>query len=313
MFGLSETLLFVLFNLFILLLLAVDLGVFHRKAHAVSMKEAAIWSVVWTVLAFLFNAGIFFYSGHQAGLEFLAGYLIERALSTDNIFVFLIIFSYFGVPSHYQHKVLFWGVLGALVMRAVFIALGATLIARFEWILYIFGVILIVSGWKMMVQKEVEVHPDKNIFIRLARKLFPVAPGYETSRFFLRKAGKLFITPLFLVLLTVETTDVVFAVDSIPAVFGVTRDPFIVYSSNVFAILGLRAMYFLLAGMMNSFAYLSYGLSLVLMFVGAKMLLEGFFHIPIVTSLLVVAAILAVSILASVVRNRRLARRNEGS
>ncbi len=307
--GTNEVLLFVLFNIFILTLLALDLGVFHRKAHTVTIREAALWSIVWIVLAFLFNAGIFYFSGQQAGLEFLAGYLIERALSMDNIFVFLIIFSYFGVPSHYQHKVLFWGVLGALIMRSVFIALGATLIARFEWILYIFGVILIVSGWKMMVQKDVEVHPDKNIFIRLARKLFPVVPGYETPRFFLRKAGKLFITPLFLVLLTVETTDVVFAVDSIPAVFGVTRDPFIIYSSNVFAILGLRAMYFLLAGMMNSFTYLSYGLSLVLIFIGAKMLAEGFIHIPIAISLLVVAAILAISIAASIVRNRRQARR----
>jgi tellurite resistance protein TerC len=307
--GTNEVLLFILFNIFILILLALDLGVFHRKAHTVTIKEAALWSVVWIVLAFLFNAGIFYFSGQQAGLEFLAGYLIERALSMDNIFVFLIIFSYFGVPSHYQHKVLFWGVLGALIMRSVFIALGATLISRFEWILYIFGVILIVSGWKMMVQKDVEVHPDKNIFIRLARKLFPVAPGYETPRFFLRKAGKLFITPLFLVLLTVETTDVVFAVDSIPAVFGVTRDPFIIYSSNVFAILGLRAMYFLLAGMMNSFTYLSYGLSLVLIFIGAKMLAESFIHIPIAISLLVVAAILTISIAASIVRNRRLAGR----
>lgn len=308
--GTNEILLFVLFNVFILLLLALDLGVFHRKAHTVTIKEAVIWSIVWIVLAFVFNAGVFYFSGQQAGLEFLAGYLIERALSTDNIFVFLIIFSYFGVPSHYQHKVLFWGVVGALVMRSVFIALGATLIARFEWILYFFGVILIVSGWKMMVKQEVEVHPDRNIFIRLAQKLFPVAPGYESPKFFLRKGGKLFITPLFLVLLTVETTDVVFAVDSIPAVFGVTRDPFIIYSSNVFAILGLRAMYFLLAGMMNSFAYLSHGLSLVLIFIGVKMLAESVIHVPIVISLSVVTAILGVAIAASVVRNRRLARRN---
>lgn len=311
--GTNEVLLFIVFNIFILLLLALDLGVFHRKVHTVTIKEAVLWSIVWIVLAFLFNAGVFYFSGQQAGLEFLAGYLIERALSTDNIFVFLIIFSYFGVPSHYQHKVLFWGVLGALIMRGVFIALGATLIARFEWILYIFGVILIVSGWKMMVKKDIEVHPEKNIFIRLAQRLFPVAAGYESSKFFLRKGGKLFITPLFLVLLTVETTDVVFAVDSIPAVFGVTRDPFIIYSSNVFAILGLRAMYFLLAGMMNSFAYLSYGLSLVLIFIGLKMLAEGLLHIPIVISLLVVAAILGVSIAASIVRNRRLAGRKDAS
>jgi tellurite resistance protein TerC len=308
----NEVLLFIAFNLFILLLLALDLGVFHRQAHTVTIREAAIWSIVWIALAIVFNAGVFHFSGQQAGLEFLAGYLIERALSMDNIFVFLIIFSYFGVPSHFQHKVLFWGVLGALIMRSLFIALGATLIARFDWILYLFGAILIVSGWKMMFDKNVEVHPDKNIFIRLAKKFFPVATGYESSRFFLRKGGRLAITPLFLVLLTVETTDVVFAVDSIPAVFGVTRDPFIVYSSNVFAILGLRAMYFLLAGMMNSFTYLSYGLSIVLMFIGLKMLAEGFLHIPVGVSLLVVAGILGIAIGASVIRNRRLARRGEG-
>ncbi|MEW6511146.1 MAG: TerC family protein [Bacteroidota bacterium] len=303
----NETLLFVLFNLFIIALLALDLGVFHRKAHSVSTREAAIWSVVWVTLSLLFNAGLFWYAGHVTALEFLAGYLIEKALSVDNIFVFLVIFSYFGVPSQFQHKVLFWGVLGALIMRSIFIALGATLIARFDWILYVFGVILIVSGWKMMFQKEVEVHPDKNVFIRLARRFFPVLPGYETPKFIVRRGGRLFITPLLLVLITVETTDVVFAVDSIPAVFGVTRDPFIVYSSNVFAILGLRALYFLLSGMMNSFAYLSYGLSLVLIFIGVKMLAEGFLHIPIVVSLIVVAGILGVSILASVARNRRRA------
>jgi len=301
----NETILFILFNAFVIGLLALDLGVFHRKAHSVSLKEAALWSIVWVTLSLLFNAGIFYFVGPTAGLEFLAGYLIEKALSVDNIFVFLVIFSYFGVPPHYQHKVLFWGVLGALIMRSIFIALGTTLIARFDWILYLFGLILVVSGWKMMFQKEVEVHPDKNYFIRLARRLFPVAQGYDTPAFFIRKAGKLHITPLLLVLITVETTDVVFAVDSIPAVFGVTRDPFIVYSSNVFAILGLRALYFLLAGMMNSFEYLSYGLSLVLIFIGLKMLAEGFVHIPIGVSLLVVGGILAISVAASLLRNRR--------
>jgi len=302
----NQTLLFVLFNAFILGLLALDLGVFHRKAQSVTMKEAAIWSVVWVVLAGLFNAGVFVVAGTQTGLEFLAGYLIERALSIDNIFVFLIIFSYFGVPPHYQHKVLFWGVLGALFMRSIFILLGATLIARFEWILYIFGVILIISGWKMMVNKSIEVHPDKNVFIRLARKLFTIVPGYDSPRFLIRRGGRWLMTPLFLVLITVETTDVVFAVDSIPAVFGITRDPFIVYSSNVFAILGLRAMYFLLAGMMDSFEYLSYGLSLVLIFIGGKMLLEGVLHIPIGVSLLVVAGILTIAVVGSILRTRRL-------
>jgi tellurite resistance protein TerC len=303
----NETTLFIFFNLFILGLLALDLGVFHRKAHAVSVREAAIWSIVWVTLSLLFNAGVFVVAGPTAGLEFLAGYLIEKALSVDNIFVFLVIFSYFGIPGQYQHKVLFWGVIGALIMRSIFIALGATLIARFEWILYIFGVVLIVSGWKMMFHEEVEVHPDKNIFIRMARRIFPVAQVHESDRFFIREGKKILITPLLLVLITVETTDIVFAVDSIPAVFGVTRDPFIVYSSNVFAILGLRALYFLLAGMMDSFFYLSHGLSIVLMFIGAKMLLEGFIHVPIGISLLVVAAILGVSIVMSVTRNKRIA------
>jgi tellurite resistance protein TerC len=304
----DETLLFVVFNAFIIGLLALDLGVFHRKAHAVSIREAATWSVIWVTLSLLFNAGIFHFMGPVTGMEFLAGYLIEKALSVDNIFVFILIFSYFGVPARLQHKVLFWGILGALIMRSIFIALGATLIARFDWILYLFGVVLIVSGWKMLFQKEVEVHPDRNIIIRLARRAFPVLPGFETGAFVVRKAGKIFLTPLLLVLITVETTDVIFAVDSIPAVFGVTRDPFIVYSSNVFAILGLRALYFLLAGMMTSFAYLSYGLSMVLIFIGGKMLAEGYVHIPIGLSLAVVGGILAVSIIASLIRKRLDAR-----
>lgn len=300
----NEILLFVFFNAFILGLLALDLGVFHRQAHAVSIREAATWSAVWVTLSLIFAGGVFHFMGPTAGMEFLAGYLIEKALSVDNIFVFILIFSYFGVPARYQHKVLFWGILGALVMRSIFIALGATLIARFDWVLYVFGVVLVVSGWKMLFQKEVEIHPDKNIFIRLARRVFDVVPGYDTPAFVVKKAGKIAITPLLLVLITVETTDVVFAVDSIPAVFGVTRDPFIVYSSNVFAILGLRALYFLLAGMMTSFAYLSYGLSIVLIFIGGKMLAEGYVHIPVGSSLVIVGSILAVSIIASLIRSR---------
>jgi tellurite resistance protein TerC len=301
----NQTILFVVFNIFILFMLALDLGVFHKKAHTVTLKESAIWSVVWVILAIAFNAGVFIFAGHVTGLEFLTGYLIERALSFDNIFVFVVIFSYFGVPSQYQHKALFWGILGALVTRSIFIAAGTALIVHFEWVLYIFGVILIASGWKMMFQKGIEVHPEKNIFIRLAKKLFPVTTGFESSKFMIRKEGKLFLTPLLLVLITIETTDIVFAVDSIPAVFGVTRDPFIVYSSNVFAILGLRATYFLLAGIMDTFYYLSHGLSLVLIFIGAKMLVADFFHVSITVSLIVVAVILIVSVVASLVRNRR--------
>ncbi len=301
----NEFLLFILFNAFILVMLALDLGVFNRTAHTITLKEAVIWSVVWTALALVFNAGVFVVAGTTKGLEFFTGYLIERALSFDNIFVFVIIFSYFGVPAQYHHKALFWGVVGALITRSIFIAAGTALIIHFEWILYIFGAILIISGWKMMTEKDIEVHPDRNIFIRATRRFFPVTSGYESSKFFLRSDGKLFLTPLFLVLITVETTDIVFAIDSIPAVFGVTQDPFIVYSSNVFAILGLRATYFLLAGIMDSFHYISHGLSLVLIFIGLKMLVAELFPIPIVASLIIVAIILTVAVIASMIRNRR--------
>jgi tellurite resistance protein TerC len=300
----TEITLFVLFNVFILVMLAIDLGVFNRKAHTISLKEAIGWSIVWTVLALAFNVGVYFWSGSTKALEFLTGYLIERALSFDNIFVFVLIFSYFGVPPRYHHRALFWGVVGALVTRSIFIAAGTALISRFEWVLYLFGVILIISGWKMLSSDSLEVHPDKNLFIRTARRLFPVAPGFDTGKFFVRLGGRLHLTPLFLVLLTIETTDIVFAVDSIPAVFGVTQDPFIVYSSNVFAILGLRATYFLLAGVMDTFHYLSHGLSFVLIFIGLKMLLDHFVPVPIGVSLLVVGVILAVAIVASLVKLR---------
>ena len=300
----NTILLYGAFTLFILAMLAIDLGVFNRKAHVVKLREAVIWSIVWVMLALLFNAGVWWYEGSTKALEFLTGYLIERALSFDNIFVFVIIFSYFAVPQRLHHRALFWGVLGALITRAIFIAAGAALISRFEWILYLFGAILVVSGWKMFRQKDVEVHPDRNIFIRLARKLFPVTSGYEPAGFFSRIDGQLAITPLFLVLLTIETTDIVFAVDSIPAVFGVTQDPFIVYTSNIFAILGLRATYFLLAGIMDTFHYLSHGLSAILIFIGLKMLLADIIHVPIVLSLLVVAAVLAVSVIASLLHRR---------
>jgi len=300
----AEITLFVLFNVFILLMLAIDLGVFNRKAHTISLKEAVVWSIVWTVLALAFNVGVYVWAGSTKALEFFTGYLIERALSFDNIFVFVLIFSYFGVPPRYHHRALFWGVVGALVTRSIFIAAGTALISRFEWVLYIFGVILIISGWKMLSSDSLEVHPDKNLFIRTARRLFPVAPGFDTANFFVRIGGRLHLTPLFLVLLTIETTDIVFAVDSIPAVFGVTQDPFIVYSSNVFAILGLRATYFLLAGVMDTFHYLSHGLSFVLIFIGLKMLLDHFVPVPIGVSLLVVGVILTVAIVASLVKLR---------
>jgi tellurite resistance protein TerC len=304
----NEILLFVLFNLFILALLAIDLGVFHRKAHAIGLREATFWSILWIVVALIFNAGVFIVAGNTKGVEFLTGYVIERALSFDNIFVFVVIFSYFGVPSTYQYKALIWGVLGALITRLLFIVAGTALIAKFEWVLYVFGLILIISGWKIMVQKGTEVHPERNIIIRMVRKLFPVTTSYDSPRFFLRIDGKTFMTPLFLVLVTIETTDIMFAVDSIPAVFGVTRDPFIVYSSNVFAILGLRATYFLLAGIMETLYYLSYGLSAILVFIGMKMLLEHLYPIPTLVSLAVVVAILTVAIIASLIRNKRIER-----
>jgi len=306
----DQTLLFILFTIFILAMLAIDLGVFHRTPRPVTLKEATIWSIVWILLALAFNVGLLYFTNATTALEFFTGYLIERALSMDNIFVFVIIFSYFGVPPKFQHRILFWGVLGALVMRSVFIAAGTVLISRFEWVLYLFGLILVVSGWKMMTQKGVEVHPEKNLFIRLARKFFPVETGYETPHFFLMKGGKLHLTSMLLVLITVETTDVVFAVDSIPAVFGVTRDPFIVFSSNIFAILGLRAMYFLLAGVMNTFYYLSHGLSIVLIFIGMKMLLANIVHIPVGFSLGIVAGILFVAVVLSLRRNKRNASRD---
>jgi len=321
----NEILPFVLFTALIIALLLIDLVVLQRRAHSLGMKEAATMSAMWIALALLFNVFIYFMyenqwlgagqagpralSGSEAALQFLAGYLVEESLSVDNIFVFVVIFSYFGVPSKYQHKVLFWGILGAIVMRFAFIVTGSVLIARFEWILYIFGVILIVSGWKMMRQEEMEVHPEKNIFIRLVKKWFPVTEGYDPPRFVVRKHGKLWITPLLIVLITVETTDVVFAVDSIPAVFGITRDPFLVYSSNMFAILGLRSIYFVLAGMMKSFHYLKYGLSGILIFIGVKMLIADFAHIPIVSSLAVIGGILITSVWVSIIRNRRQTRK----
>jgi tellurite resistance protein TerC len=304
----NETLLFIGFNVFILLLLVLDLGVFHRKLHTVTVREAVILSILWVILAVAFNVGMYFVAGRTPALEFFTGYVIERALSFDNIFVFVIIFTYFGVPSQLQHRVLFWGIVGALISRSIFIVAGAALISRFEWILYIFGAILVYSGWKMMFDRGTEVHPERNVVIRLARKVLPVTSGYESGKFFVRSNGKRFVTPLMIVLIAVETTDIIFAVDSIPAVFGVTRDPFIVYSSNVFAILGLRATYFLLAGVMDTFHYLSHGLSLVLLFIGVKMLLADFVHVPVTISLGVVIVILAVAVGASLVRNRRLKR-----
>jgi len=304
------------FNLFVLVMLALDLGVFHRKSHVISLKEAGIWSVVWISLALLFNLGLYFfwdqisyesaYTNTEAALAFFTGYLIEKSLSVDNIFVFVLIFTFFAVPAAFQHRVLFWGIIGALIMRGALIAVGAVLLKEFHWIIYIFGAFLIFTGIRMAMHKNEEMHPERNPLVKLLRRVMPVTENYEGDKFFLRRAGKLMATPLFLVLLLVESTDLVFAVDSIPAIFAVTNDPFIVYTSNVFAILGLRSLYFLLAGVVDKFHYLKLGLSVVLVFVGIKMVIVDFYKIPVGLSLGIIAAILASSIAASLLRARRL-------
>jgi tellurite resistance protein TerC len=293
--------LWIAFNVFVIGMLSLDLGIFHRKAHAVSLKEASVWTVVWIVLALVFNLGIYSFWGREKALEFLAGYVIEKSLSVDNLFVFLMIFHYFATPAIYQHRILFWGIVGALMMRAVFIAAGAALLDAFHWMIYLFGGFLIVTGIKMLLQGDHKLDPGKNPVVRLFQRLMPITQNYSSQRFFLRKDGRLWATPLLLVLVVVETTDVIFAVDSIPAIFAVTRDPFIVYTSNVFAILGLRALYFVLAGVMEMFRYLKVGLSFVLCFVGAKMIAVDFYEIPIGASLAMIAAILSLSVLASLV------------
>jgi tellurite resistance protein TerC len=305
----DQTWLWLGFNGGVLALLALDLFVFHRKAHEVRPREAATWSAVWIALALAFGAFVYAALGRQAGLEYFAGYLIEKALSVDNIFVFVLIFGYFQVPARYQHRILFWGILGALVMRGLMIAAGAYLIEQFHAVIYVFGAFLVFTGIRMATQSEHAIHPESNPVIRVVRRLVPVTPTYHGQRFFVRQqAGRrsyLAATPLFVVLMLVEVTDLVFAVDSIPAVFAVTKDPFIVYSSNVFAILGLRALYFLLADVVDRFHYLKAGLSAVLVFVGAKMLLADLVPVPTPVSLLVIAAILGFAVAASLLRPRR--------
>ncbi|MEO8579433.1 MAG: TerC family protein [Gemmatimonadales bacterium] len=293
------------FNVTVLAILALDLGVLHRRSEKVSFKEATAWSGVWIALSLSFAFAIYRTMGKESGLEFLTGYLIEYALSVDNIFVFVLIFTYFRVPEKYQHRVLFWGIIGALVLRGVMIVAGSALVTRFSWTLYFFGAFLVFTGIKMALQKdEAAYNPEHDPVLRLARRMIPVTADYRGDKFFVREAdatGKVrkAATPLFIVLLIVNTTDIVFATDSIPAIFAVTRDPFIVYTSNICAVLGLRQLYFLLAHVIDKFAYLKLGLSLVLIFIGAKMLLEPFVHIPIAGSLGVVGAVLLASILLS--------------
>jgi tellurite resistance protein TerC len=290
------------FTAFVLAMLALDLGVFHRKAHEVRVREALIWTAAWISLALVFNLGVYFWFGSERALEFLTGYVIEKALSVDNIFVFIVVFSVFSVPAKLQHRVLFWGILGALVLRAVFIVVGAALLAKLHWVAYLFGAFLVFTGIKLLAQRDEEIHPERNPIFRLFKRFVRSVDDYPEGHFTVVESGKRYATPLLLVLVAIEATDLVFAVDSIPAIFAVTTDPFIVYTSNIFAILGLRALYFALAGIMGKFHYLKVGLSLVLVFVGVKMLLAGIYKIPIAASLAVIAALLGGSIVASLLR-----------
>ncbi|MFA5012560.1 MAG: TerC family protein [Ignavibacteria bacterium] len=289
------------FNLFVLIMLALDLGVFHRKSHEVNIKEALIWSFVWISLALIFNYGVYEYMGKVKALEFFTGYVLEKSLSVDNIFVFILVFSFFKVPPKYQHKILFWGILGALIMRVILIFSGVALLAKFHWLVYLFGAFLIFTGVKMLFQKDTHIEPDKNILVRLFKKLYPVTNDYHGDKFFVKIDAKKYATPMFVVLLVIEFTDLVFAVDSIPAILAITNDTFIVYTSNVFAILGLRSLYFALAGVMKYFRFLKIGLSVILVFVGIKMMIVDFYKFPISLSLGIIIAILAISVLASLI------------
>ena len=291
----------IVFHLLIFTFLALDLGVFHRKAHTISVKEAGITSLIWISLALAFNAGIFYFMGQQKGLEFLTGYLIEYSLSVDNIFVFVLVFGAFAVPREYQHRVLFWGILTALILRGSLIALGAALITEFQWILLIFGAFLVFAGVRMLRSENEEIDLENNRVLKLIRRFLPLSEKYHGQKFFVLEQGKRMATPLLMVLLLVEVTDVMFALDSIPAIFAITQDPFIVYTSNVFAILGLRSLYFLLAGFIGQFVFLRYGLAVVLSFVGLKLLLAEIYHIPTLLSLSVILLSLSLSIGVSMI------------
>lgn len=287
--------------------LALDLGVFNRKVHVVSVREAGIWTAVWVTTGLLFNLFVYLNFGPDAGLKFLTGYLIEYSLSIDNIFVFVLVFGAFGVPPQYQHRVLFWGILGALIMRGIMIFLGVTLIERFDWILYAFGAFLVFAGLRMLFEKDDgEKKPmSENRVLKFVRRIIPVTEEFHGQNFFIRRNGILMATPLFLVLIIIELTDLVFAVDSIPAIFAITTDPFLIFTSNIFAILGLRSLYFLLAGIIHRFVYLKTGLAIILAFVGVKMLIADFYHMPTLLSLLVIVGVLATSIIASLMATRR--------
>ncbi len=289
-----------IFGIMVAVMLALDLGVFHRKEHEVKMKEAIFWSIVWTVVALLFNLGVYFVSGKEMAAQFLAGYILERTLSFDNLFVFLLVFNYFKLPNIHHHKVLFWGIFGALIFRAIFIACGIGLLHYFSWMIYVFGAILVWTGAKLAMEKDAKVEPEKNIFFKGLKKVMPVTEQYDHGRFFTRINGVLFATPLLVILVVIESTDIIFAVDSIPAVLAISRDPFIVYTSNVFAILGLRALYFVIAELMRLFHHLHYGLSLILVLIGVKMLIASFVHIPTWIALGAILFILTASVIASI-------------
>lgn len=295
----TDLIFWILFNVFVLLMLILDLGVFNRKAHEVSIKEAMIWTGVWILLAMGFNVIIYYWQGETKALEYFTGYVIEKSLSIDNIFVFVLIFSYFKIPSIHQHKILFWGIIGALIMRVAFIFAGVALLEKFHWTIYFFGAILIYTGYKMLIQKKKHIEPEKNPVIKLFKRITPVTHELHDGNFFIKVNGKRFATPMLLVLVMIETTDLIFAVDSIPAILAITQDQFIVYTSNVFAILGLRSLYFALAGMIDKFRYLSKGLALILMFVGVKMLIADFYKLPILIALMVIVGILIISIATS--------------
>jgi tellurite resistance protein TerC len=289
------------FIAFVLAMLALDLGVFNKRPHVVQPKEAGIWTAVWVSLALLFAGGLAYFASPQAALTFLTGYLVEESLSIDNIFVIVLIFQYFAVPAQYQHRVLFWGILGALIMRGLFIGLGAALLARFEWIIYVFGALLVITGVRMALKQDEEFDGEQNPVVKFVRRFMPLTDGYRGKEFFVMENGKRLATPLFLVLLLVEATDLIFAIDSIPAIFGITRDPFLVFTSNIFAIMGLRSLFFLLAHVVTKFHLLKYGLAIILTFVGVKMMIEHWVHIPILVSLGVVLGVLALSIVASLI------------
>jgi tellurite resistance protein TerC len=296
----TSVLFWIIFNAIILGVLYIDLKFVHKKAHAISIKEATFWSIFWILTALAFNIGIYFFMGEDKALKFLTGYIIEKTLSVDNLFVFLLIFEYFSVPSRYQPRVLHWGILGALVMRFILIFTGVTLLEKFHWIIYIFGGLLIYTGLKMMFEKEKKLEPEKNPALRLFKKIMPVAiRDYTDEKFFVRIHTIIHATPLFVVLILIESSDLIFAIDSIPAILAISTDPFIVYTSNVFAILGLRALYFLLSGIMPYFVYLKFGISLILCYVGVKMTLAHFYKIPTLVSLIIVMGILTTSVICS--------------